>query len=109
MKNVEAHLSRASELGFIPDGSVDFIFSHLMLCCAVDHRGGAVAEALRILRGGGGMIFMSVTGSGRKSRDVRDVDSEEWEGIMHLFNAFASGRSVAYRWFLGRKGAGKDY
>ena len=51
--NIEAHASSASELGFIKDGSVDFVLANGLLCSMADHRQLAVNEIKRILKPGG--------------------------------------------------------
>lgn len=78
--NIEARAQSASGLGFIADGSVDFILSHGLLCSMApqEHR-AALAEMKRILKPDG-LAFISVA-TGPWSY----VDHAEWEQILEAF------------------------
>lgn len=50
---IEAHVSSASDVGFIKDKSVDFVLANGLLCSMADRRQEAVNEIKRILKPGG--------------------------------------------------------
>jgi ubiquinone/menaquinone biosynthesis C-methylase UbiE len=80
LRNIDARAGSASRLGFIPDGSVDFVLCHGLLCSmAPDDHGAAVAEIKRILRPDG-LAYVSVA-TGPWSY----VGREEWENILGEF------------------------
>ncbi len=83
----------------IPDHSVDFVLSHLMLCCMSDHE-GAMRETLRILKPGG-IAFISVNKSSSKN-DSRDVGIEEWNIIKKKLDIIKEGETLISRWFIMR-------
>jgi ubiquinone/menaquinone biosynthesis C-methylase UbiE len=41
---VRAHVSSASRIDFVPDGAVDFVFAHGLLCCMSDHSGAIIVN-----------------------------------------------------------------
>ncbi len=79
-QNIEAHAGSAAQLGFIPDGSVDFVLADGMLCCMAppDHP-SAVSEIQRILKPGARAYLVIAPGS------MSYVDPAEWEAILGQF------------------------
>jgi ubiquinone/menaquinone biosynthesis C-methylase UbiE len=94
---VEARAVSASEVDFIPDSSVDFVFANGLICCMTDHE-GAVNQISRILKPEG-KAYISVTRAFSK-RDVRAVSSAEWREIISRFNIVKRGEGIAQRWAL---------
>jgi len=78
--NIEAHASSASELGFIKDGSVDFILANGLLCSMADHRQDALNEIKRILKPGG-QAYLSLG----FPPPLGFVNRAEWEKILEGF------------------------
>jgi ubiquinone/menaquinone biosynthesis C-methylase UbiE len=80
-RNIEAHVSSASDLSFIKDASVDFVLANGLLCSmAPQHHESAVNEIRRILKPKG-MAYLS---TGRSSRSY--VAQAEWERILEGFS-----------------------
>jgi ubiquinone/menaquinone biosynthesis C-methylase UbiE len=80
LRNIEARTVSASRLGFIPDGSVDFVLCHGLLCSmAPGERGAALAEIKRILKPDG-LAYLSVA-TGPWSY----VGRADWEHILGEF------------------------
>jgi ubiquinone/menaquinone biosynthesis C-methylase UbiE len=78
--NIDARAVSASRLDLIPDGSVDFVLSHGLLCSmAPSERGSAVAEIKRVLKPDG-LAYLSVA-TGPWSY----VGRKEWECILEGF------------------------
>jgi ubiquinone/menaquinone biosynthesis C-methylase UbiE len=94
---VEARAGSAAEADFIPDGSVDFVFAHGLLCCMKDHS-GALSQIRRMLKKDG-LAYLSVTKFGRK-KDPRTVTAEEWECMLKGFRVRGSGGGLLTRWAL---------
>jgi ubiquinone/menaquinone biosynthesis C-methylase UbiE len=90
----------ANAIKSIPDQSVDFVLSHLMLCCMSDHE-GAMRETIRVLKRDG-VAFISVNKSGSKT-DSRDVGKEEWETIKKRYAIIKEGESLISRWFIMKR------
>ena len=95
---IEAHVSSASNVGFIPDASVDFVFANGLFCCMTDHLGAAI-EINRILKKEPyGTAYLSVTKFARKS-DPRALAKDEWIKLVSAnFNVLGQGESFASRW-----------
>jgi ubiquinone/menaquinone biosynthesis C-methylase UbiE len=53
LHNIEVHATSASDLSFIQDGSIDFVFANGLLCSMSDRRQSAVKEIKRILKPNG--------------------------------------------------------
>ena len=80
-RNIEAHVSSASDLSFIKYGSVDFVLANGLLCSmAPQHHEPAVNEIRRILKPKG-LAYLS---TGRSSRSY--VGQAEWERILGGFS-----------------------
>ncbi|MCG3259876.1 MAG: class I SAM-dependent methyltransferase [Candidatus Heimdallarchaeota archaeon] len=78
--NIEAYSSCASNLSFIEDNSIDFVFSNGLLCSiAPKQRETAVEEIKRILKPNG-LAFLSAA---RASYSY--MNTEEWENIIEGF------------------------
>ena len=94
LHNVEARASSASELGFIKDGSVDFVLANGLLCSmAPQYHESAVNEIRRVLKPDG-RAYLSVA-SGRWSY----VDRAEWGKILEAFKVEHRGDPVTSdRW-----------
>lgn len=79
-QNIEAHASSAASLGFIQDGSVDFVLADGLICCmAPQDHAAAVAEIKRVLKHGARAYIMTTTGK------ISFVDDQEWESILSEF------------------------
>jgi ubiquinone/menaquinone biosynthesis C-methylase UbiE len=78
-RNIEARVSSASELGFIKDRSIDFVFANGLLCAMKYDRLLAVNEIKRILKLSG-MAY--ITGGGPP---LGYGDRFEWENIIKGF------------------------
>ncbi len=100
---IEARLSSASEIDFIPDASVDFVFAHGLLCCMKDHS-GTLRQIGRVLSKEG-KAYLSVTRFSRK-QDPRSVTADEWEKTLALFHVIRSGQGLFIRWALVSKDGG---
>ena len=78
--NIEAHASCASNLNFIMDNSIDFIFANGLLCSiAPKQREKAIEEIKRILNPSGKAFLSAARGSYSYMKD------EEWEEILREF------------------------
>jgi SAM-dependent methyltransferase len=99
-RNIEAHVSSASDLPFIGDASVDFVLAHGLLCSmAPRHHESALREMKRILKPGG-RAYLSVA-RGPWSH----VDGAEWEKILEGFRVERRGNGlpfIAHRWAVVR-------
>ncbi len=93
-RNIEAHASSASNVSFIRNRSVDFVFANGLLCSMAEHRKEAVNEIKRILKEKG-RAFISL-GAGPP---FGYVDKEEWENILEVFK-IEEGGSYKEKWAL---------
>ncbi|WP_338604539.1 class I SAM-dependent methyltransferase [Sulfolobus tengchongensis] len=100
LSNVIPYVAPAQKLEFIKDGSIDFVFSNLMLCCTIDHE-GALNEIKRILKNDG-LVYLSVTRN-FIGKDKRDVDEREWREILSNFKVIKEGKSIMERWAVVRR------
>jgi SAM-dependent methyltransferase len=96
LHNIEAYASSASNLGFIKDGSVDFILANGLLCSMVpQYHKSAVNEIRRVLKPSG-QAYLSVAGG-----FYSYVDQAEWEKILEAFRVEQRGNPFfADRWAL---------
>ena len=78
--NIKAYASSASDVSFIKDRSVDFVFAYGLLCSMPYHRQSAVSEIKRILKSTG-QAYLSL-GS---PPPLGFVDQAEWEKILEGF------------------------
>lgn len=101
LNNVTPLCQSANALTTIKDNSVDFVLSHLMLCCMSDHE-GAMKETMRILKPGH-FVFLSVNKS-KSSKDKRDVNTIEWNEIKKRYKVVEEGNSLISRWIVIQKG-----
>lgn len=97
--NVEAHVSSASDMTSIRDGTVDFVVANGLLCSmAPQQHALAVKEMRRILKPGG-LAYLSVA-RGFYSY----VDKAEWEKILEGFKVEQRGGDgflpISDRWAL---------
>lgn len=101
-KIMEACVSSASSLAFIPDDSVDFVLANGLLCCMRDHL-GAVAEIKRILKKAPkdrGSAYLSITKFARKS-DPRALGKDAWRKFISTnFNILNQAEGLTTRWAL---------
>jgi len=95
LKNLDARLSSAANLGFIPDESVDVLYGKGLLCCTANHD-GTLLEIRRVLKPGGS-VFLSVRRGSSKS-DIRRVDEGEWNQILSGFSVEQGGSGLTNRW-----------
>jgi ubiquinone/menaquinone biosynthesis C-methylase UbiE len=85
-RNIEAHLSSASDLSFIKDKSVDFVLANGLLCSmAPQHHESAVTEIRRILKPKGLAHLSARRSSGSY------VAQAEWERILEGFRVERTG------------------
>lgn len=79
-QNIEAHTSSASNLSFIEDGSVDFIFANGLLCCVAPQDADAtISEIKRILKPDGLAFLSAAKGFGTY------MEKEKWDEILSEF------------------------
>jgi ubiquinone/menaquinone biosynthesis C-methylase UbiE len=97
---IDPRVSSAADIGFIPEGSVDFVLAEGLLCCMVDHA-GAVEQIKRVLKKDG-RVFLRVSMFGRRS-DPRTVTKEEWQKILGSFRLLKSGQGLSGRWAVVTK------
>lgn len=93
-RNLEARVSTAADVSFIPDGSVDFVFANGLLCSMAVDRPQAVREMKRILKPTG-RAYLSLGAA----PPYGYVDQTEWEGIMAGFQVERGG-SFREKWAL---------
>jgi ubiquinone/menaquinone biosynthesis C-methylase UbiE len=97
-RNIEAHVSSASDQSFIGDASVDFVLANGLLCSMAPRlHESALKEMKRILKPGG-RAYLSVA-RGPWSH----VDGAEWEKILEGFRVERRGNRlpfIAHRWAL---------
>ena len=91
-RNIEAHTSTASDVSFIKDKSVDFVFAYGLLCSMADRRESAIREIKRILKSTG-QAYLSL-GFGPP---LGFVDQKEWERILEEFRV-EQGGSYKEKW-----------
>jgi len=96
LSHIEARASTACNLGFIKDGSVDFVLANGLLCSmATQHHESVVNEIKRILKPGG-RAYISVA-RGPWSY----VDKAAWERILEGFKVERRSDgfpALAHRW-----------
>ncbi|MBX8631921.1 MAG: class I SAM-dependent methyltransferase [Thermoplasmata archaeon] len=97
IRNVVWSNSTASDLTPIPDRSVDFLLSNLVMCCMSDHW-GAVSEIRRVLKPDG-VAYLSVSSLGRR-KDSRHVGKKEWGRLLDAFAVKEEGKRFGARWAL---------
>lgn len=100
INNITTLSHSANKLSSVEDNSVDFVVSHLMLCCMSDHD-GAMEETMRILKPQH-YVFLSVNKSNSK-KDKRSVNSDEWEDLMKHYKIVEQGGSLISRWAIIQK------
>ena len=100
--NVEFHVSSAVDLGFIEDGSVDFVLANGLLCNVAEHRLRVVSEIERILKPTG-QAYLSL-GS---PPPLGFVDGAEWERILSRFEVRQRGGSLQKWAVVSRKTNGE--
>ena len=78
--NIAAHASPASNLDFIKEGSVDFIFANGLLCCVAPQDTDATVNELKRILKPSGLAYLSVAiGFGTY------MEKEKWEEILKEF------------------------
>ena len=92
---IETHSNSSTDLGFLHDHFIDFVFANGLLCCMVDHI-GAVTEIQRILKRDG-LAYLSISKIGMK-KDPRRVTKQEWSRILGTFSVMEKGESLTNRW-----------
>lgn len=100
IKNVIIYNSRAQNLDFIKDNSIDFIFSNLVLCCTIDHE-GYIKEMNRILKNNG-LAYISVS-KNFLLRDKMNVSKDEWIEILKNYIIIKYGEDFLSRWAIIKK------
>jgi SAM-dependent methyltransferase len=91
-KNIEAHVSSATDVSFIKDSSVDFVLANGLLCSMDDQRQQAVSEIKRILKPSG-QAYISLGAA----PPFGFVDQAEWEEILAGFKV-EQGGSFKEKW-----------
>lgn len=84
--NIEAYAVSASDLGFINDHSVDFVFANGLLCSMASDRQLAVSEMKRILKPAG-KAYLNVGSPSPLSY----IGEAEWDEILRGFDVVSSG------------------
>ena len=100
LQNVEAHVSSAADLSFIPEGSVDFILADGLLCSMAPHdHESTVKEIKRILKPNG-KVFLSVAKGA-----MSNISKAEWENVLEGFEVEQKSREIFFedRWALMAK------
>jgi len=97
-RNIEAHVSSASDLRFIKDGSVDFVLANGLLCSMApqDHE-PAVSEIKRILKSKGQAYLSATRGF------YSYMSKTEWERILEGFKVERRGDGFSWisdRWAI---------
>ncbi len=78
--NIESHATSASELSFIEDSSIDFVYANGLLCCMTpENQQSAVSEIKRILKPNGHAFLAVAKGS------ISYMKKDEWEKILSGF------------------------
>jgi len=96
--NIEAHASSASEVGFIANGTVDFVLAHGLLCCVAPYYRGAAVEELKRIMKPDGLAYISIA-----KGSIGYVNRDEWERILAGFRVKRRGEGfpvVAMRWAI---------
>jgi ubiquinone/menaquinone biosynthesis C-methylase UbiE len=96
-RNIEAHATSAADLGFIQDGSVDFVLANGLLCSMADGRQSAVKEIMRVLKPTG-RAYLSLGWP----PPLGFVNRAEWEKILELFSVKRRGGFIQ-KWALVSK------
>lgn len=100
IKNIITLWEPGNKIVSIESGSIDFVMSHLMICCMTDHE-GAMKEVIRILKPSG-FAFISVNKSSSVN-DMRSVRKDEWEDMKKKYGFIKEGQTLISRWFIMRK------
>lgn len=93
-RNIEAHASSATDLGFIADRSLDFVLANGLLCSMAHDRPLAVKEIKRILKSNG-QAFLSLG----FPPPLGFVGEAEWTQTLEAFKV-KDGGSFKQRWAL---------
>ena len=93
---VDARVSSASNLSFIPSRTIDLVIAKGLICCMHDHQ-GAIREIHRALKPSG-MVYFSVRKVRGKKKDARLVDKEEWAGMLSQFGIETQGNGLINWW-----------
>ncbi len=99
---VEARESTAADLGFIKDGSVDFVFANGLLCSMAVDRPSAVGEIKRILKPTG-HAYLSLGAA----PPFGYVDRDEWSQILEGF-LVEKGGAYEERWAIVSRGYSEE-
>lgn len=101
LRNIEAHVTTAADVRFIPDGSVDFVLASGLLCSMADRRQEAVEEIVRILAPEGrALISLGFV------RPLGLVNRDEWRRILDHFTVHDRGGLLAKWALVSRKAPG---
>ena len=94
--NIEMHVTSASDLSFIKDGSVDFVLANGLLCSVAPQQlESSVAEMKRILKPKGQAYLSAAKGWGSY------MSGERWNKILEGFRVEKSGDPlIGDRWAL---------
>ncbi|MEM3449128.1 MAG: methyltransferase domain-containing protein [Nitrososphaeria archaeon] len=99
LTNIKTHASSAASISFIPNESIDILFSNGLLCCMLDHK-GAVNEMIRVMKTGS-KGFISIAKILR--RDGLGVSKKEWKEIMASFRVLRNGSTIMMDWAIVEK------
>jgi ubiquinone/menaquinone biosynthesis C-methylase UbiE len=92
---IDARVSSAAHVPFIPDGAIDLVIAKGLICCMFDHQ-GVLREIHRMLKSGG-VAYLTVTKLLSK-KDGRSVGGEEWRKILGEFDIKENGEGMTNRW-----------
>jgi ubiquinone/menaquinone biosynthesis C-methylase UbiE len=98
-QNIETHVTSASDLSFIEDGSVDFVLANGLLCSVAPQQlKSSVTEMKRILKPKGKAYLSAAKGWGSY------MTEEKWNKILEGFRVEQSGDPmIGDRWALVSK------
>ncbi len=92
--HIEAHVSSASNLDLLKNGSIDFVFANGLLCSMAIEREEAISEIKRILKPKG-FAYLSLGAT----PPMGYVDESEWNAILEGFR-LEQGGAFKEKWAL---------
>jgi ubiquinone/menaquinone biosynthesis C-methylase UbiE len=98
LRNIETHVTCASDLGFIPDASVDFVLANGLLCSMAPRRHESTLREMKRILKPGGRAYLSVAWG-----PWSHVDGAEWKRILEEFRVERRAARIpliAHRWAL---------
>ena len=96
--NVKPHTSSAASIPFVPDGSIDALFSNGLLCCMRDHN-DAVNEMVRCMKPGS----LGFIGINRFGRDRLGLTKAQFYELLNPFLITEAGSTLTTNWVIVQK------